>query len=154
VQALDTFNSYLQDRHVDVVLNFRLDPTFNQMFEGIGTEGMISGVLPLRKVLVFILIFGRHTWPPWEKTEAFHQLIQARIARDGKNSFKVHVDSIGLHSGFPMSDVGVIGLGRLWIRIRPTLDVDHSGPLAGSTLIDVEVGGPGPHPCIRIGALA
>jgi hypothetical protein len=80
---------------------------------------MIPDVFPLRKVAVFILILGRHTWPPWETTEAFHQLIQARVARDGSNSFEVHVDSKGRHSGFSMSYVGIIDLRRFSNRLRP-----------------------------------
>jgi hypothetical protein len=69
--------SYLQDRYIDFILDFRPDPTFDQMFDGIGTERMIPGILPLRKAVVFVLIFWRNTWSPWHKTEAFHQLIEA-----------------------------------------------------------------------------
>ena len=127
VQALIPSNPYLQDRRIDVALDFGPDQSFNHNFEGIDIEGMIPGVLPLRKAVVFILVFGRYTWPPGEKTEDFHHLIQARVARDGSNSFQVHVYNIGRHGGLSRSDEGLIGVEGLSITITPlTAATSHS----------------------------
>jgi hypothetical protein len=119
---------YRQDRYIDFILDFDPDPAFDQMFEEIDTEEVIPGILPLHKAVVFIMIFRRNTWPPWHKTEAFHQLIEARMARDGSNSLEVQVYNICLHSYLPMSDVGVIGLWRASIRLRPERAVSPNHP--------------------------
>jgi hypothetical protein len=50
------------------------------------------------------------------------------MARDGSNSPEVNVDSIGLHSTFLISDVGVIGLGRVSIRLRSKKAVSPNHP--------------------------
>jgi hypothetical protein len=68
---------------------------------------MIPGVFPFRKVAISTLIFEPLYLDFMGENEVFRQLIWAR---DGSVSFEVHVID---RSGFPMSDVGVIGLEGL-----------------------------------------